>query len=287
MTKAFIKLSQKQLHRVESQANFHDVSGFGITIRFLPSAPTKPRSPPQLGRAFTLIELLVVIAIIAILAAMLLPALSSAKEKGKRIACLSNLKQIGLGLILYTDTQENKMPTALNYGAKPNQPGTDAPATVQYTDLYGGVPKDLNVGNWHLFWCPSDKFNAPVYKPDGNLDPTRSYSSYRYRFVIWDNTVRFPGLKTTDFFKPVAQIVYHENQDLHYKRLPSSYMSTQPTLNVIYGDFHASLWKVRFRQNKPGNYYDPNWFTYGPPSGSFNTDNPNIGYDVHTGWDLN
>ena len=64
------------------------------------------------NKAFTLIELLVVIAIIAILAAILFPVFAQAREKARQTSCLSNMKQVGLGLLMYAQDYDENYPRA-------------------------------------------------------------------------------------------------------------------------------------------------------------------------------
>ena len=115
-------------------------------------------------RGFTLIELLVVIAIIAILAAMLLPALSRAKEAGRRIFCLNNLSQLTVAAQLYVSDNHGVYPPRDNTSRWPNR----------FFDNYGKNPKVL--------LCPTDTalFTAPatVGNAPSNNVPDASPRSY-------------------------------------------------------------------------------------------------------------
>jgi len=131
-------------------------------------------------RAFTLIELLVVIAIIAILAAILFPVFAQARETGRTISCLSNLKQLALSVRMYVDDNGGRMPSlAKDYFGTPNDwcgsTGTRKPVYPERGQLWPYVKAEK------IYVCPSDK-NKPAMDVEGT--PRNYKLSYSVNGVL-------------------------------------------------------------------------------------------------------
>lgn len=153
--------------------------------------PASAGFTPGSRSAFTLIELLVVIAIIAILAAILFPVFASAREKARQTACLSNMKQLGTGMLMYSQDYDEAMIN--HFYGKYDQDNTYAPGSpedaYQWMDAVQPYAKSAAIFN-----CPSqgDEFLDPTEINSGDYSDSGSTGTKWGPYKPY-NTV--PGLK--------------------------------------------------------------------------------------------
>lgn len=148
---------------------------------------------------FTITELLVVMAIIGVLAAIVFPVVIKTKESARTTECLSNMRQLGLGLLVYLDENDARFPSAVPWGSPGYwaQPEQGSQKTVQEL-LIPYVPNGMHLGKDGLytkpgvFCCPSD-VGVPTGKPVNGVPPNEpiwkytgcSYEYYAANQVDW------------------------------------------------------------------------------------------------------
>jgi prepilin-type N-terminal cleavage/methylation domain-containing protein/prepilin-type processing-associated H-X9-DG protein len=148
---------------------------------------------------FTLVELLVVVAVIAILAAMLLPALAKARESARRASCVSNLKQLGLGVHSYVNDHDYFIP-----GLEKNAIWADSIWSRRLFN-HGYIPQ------WQVFYCPSDPNRTPNNGTSGNFYPPAAN-------FFWRHTTSYS--MSSDFGVPYMTGYPWKKFDKKYSSLP-------------------------------------------------------------------
>ncbi len=211
-------------------------------------------------RGFTLIELLVVIAIIAILAAILFPVFGRARENARRTSCLSNLKQMGLGLIQYVQDYDEIMPVSWyesgNGGSTGNADGKD----YIWQDMIFPYVKSTQI-----YLCPSrgDELRAAYkYITDRTSSGDTSFGTYNVNISYFDNYCTGGNCLTGPMGQSIAAInetsgtVWAgEGQarqtkfgasstvDLSYRQDNSTYPGNQPNFPTL--GYQSSQWNIQ------------------------------------------
>jgi prepilin-type N-terminal cleavage/methylation domain-containing protein/prepilin-type processing-associated H-X9-DG protein len=178
------------------------------------------RSASRLGSAiaFTLIELLVVIGIIGVLTSLLMPALSRAKGKASDTKCISNLRQIGIALVIYADENQGKLPYAERLPTSPVTPTNVLPRIVDVLSNHVG-------GAVAVFRCPRDLVRPSFYEKEG--------SSYEWNYQANGKPIVLPGvINGIQMTQEKARLMY-DYENFH----PGS---TNGTKNVLHGDGHVA-----------------------------------------------